>query len=262
MVENRYADSGPEFFHAQTIEVSETDRTRFELKFRGLVNSKIIVEYKSDLETQNVTPGGIGQCAVVVDGGWSHRSYGHKYTSTSEISCIIGVHTKKLLFVRIRNTYCGICAINERKQTTTSTHTCYKNWTGSSPAMEADIRIEGFLKSESIHNLQYRTFIGDGDSSVHSKILEKVPYTRKIRKIECANHLTKYMTKNFHEMAKEPATNKKLLSSARINFIGHFCRKLISIYARKDNPCVENLKTDLLNVINHVFGDHEYCKQE
>jgi hypothetical protein len=39
--------------------------------------------------------GDIGKISVIVDGGWSHRSYGHRYTAKSGVAIIIGVHTKK-----------------------------------------------------------------------------------------------------------------------------------------------------------------------
>ncbi|CAG9825719.1 unnamed protein product [Phaedon cochleariae] len=219
-------------------------------------------EYKLAVESNNMAEGNIGQCTVVVDGGWSHRSYGHRYTSKSGVACIIGKHTKQLLFIGVRNKYCSVCAISERKGEEVRRHKCFKNWSGSSPAMEADIIVEGFIHSQSMHNLQYTAFIADGDSSVHSKILEHVPYSRKIKKIECANHLTKNVTKHLHELAKESSANRKLLSSNRINYIGKSCRKLISIHARKSTPCVANLKHDLQNVVSHVFGNHRNCRAE
>ncbi|CAG9812865.1 unnamed protein product [Phaedon cochleariae] len=217
-------------------------------------------EYKFAVESNNMAERNIGQCTVVVDGGWSHRSYGHRYTSKSGVACIIGKHTKQLLFIGVRNKYCSVCAISERKGEEVRRHKCFKNWSGSSPAMEADIIVEGFIHSQSMHNLQYTAFIADGDSSVHSKILEHVPYSRKIKKIECANHLTKNVTKHLHELAKESSANRKMLSSNRINYIGKSCRKLISIHARKSTPCVANLKHDLQNVVSHVFGNHRNCR--
>lgn len=62
---------------------------------------------------------------------------------------------------------------------------CYKNWSASSGAMEADIITEGFCFLEKNHALRLKTFIADGDSSVYAKLIEKVPYGRKINKIEC-----------------------------------------------------------------------------
>jgi ferric iron reductase protein FhuF len=45
--------------------------------------------------------------------------------------------------------------------------------------MEGDIILEGFLEAESKHGLRYMQLVGDGDSSVFSRmILEKTEGTR------------------------------------------------------------------------------------
>lgn len=95
---------------------------------------------------------------VIIDGGWSHRSYGHSYTAKSGVAVIIGKRTKKLLFIGVRQKYCSMCAIADKKEAVAPEHTCYKNWTESSPAMEADIIVEGFRLSESMHNIRYKRY--------------------------------------------------------------------------------------------------------
>lgn len=61
------------------------------------------------------------------------------------------------------------------------TQSC-KNFTGPSTAMESEIIVEGFQKTEEIHQLRYLSFIGDGDSSVFAKLKEKVSYGNIIKK--------------------------------------------------------------------------------
>ncbi|XP_054276401.1 uncharacterized protein LOC128995415 [Macrosteles quadrilineatus] len=61
------------------------------------------------------------------------------YNALSGVACIMGYKTKKVLFVGVRNSYCSICARAEYKQIQPAEHVCYKNWTKSSTAMEADI---------------------------------------------------------------------------------------------------------------------------
>ena len=53
--------------------------------------------------------------------------------------------------------YCFICSIAQCVRE----HNCFKNWAGSSTAMESDIIVEGFNLSESMHGLRYMQFIGD-----------------------------------------------------------------------------------------------------
>lgn len=92
---------------------------------------------------------------------------------------IIGRETKKVLYVGVRNKFCIICARAQTKGCAPKIHTCFKNWDGSSSAMEADIIVEGFCSSIEMHNLKYKQFIADGDSSVYAKIQEKVPYGKR-----------------------------------------------------------------------------------
>lgn len=70
-------------------------------------------------------------------------------------------------------------------------HICYKNWDSTSTAMEADIIVEGFKQSISMHNIIYNRLIGDGDSSVLKKLILSKPYGfhTDIKKIECTNHI-------------------------------------------------------------------------
>ena len=57
---------------------------------------------------------------------------------------------------------------------------CFKNWDGTSTAMEADIIVEGFRQSIPMHNIIYNKLIGDGDSSVTKKLFLAKPYGRDI----------------------------------------------------------------------------------
>ena len=57
-------------------------------------------------------------------------------------------------------------------------HTYFRNWNGSSAAMETDIIVEGFKNFEHLNNcehcehfIRYISFIGDGDSSVYSSLM-------------------------------------------------------------------------------------------
>ena len=58
--------------------------------------------------------------------------------------------------------------------------------------MEADIILEGFRMSESMHGLRHLWFIGDGDNSVYNSLITSVPsYGHNITNVECANHTIK-----------------------------------------------------------------------
>ena len=48
---------------------------------------------------------GVPAITVIADGGWSKRSHKHSYNAKSGVAVIFGIHTKKLLFLGVRNKY-------------------------------------------------------------------------------------------------------------------------------------------------------------
>ncbi|KAH7953310.1 hypothetical protein HPB49_007025 [Dermacentor silvarum] len=98
--------------------------------------------------------------------------HGHRYSANSGLAVIIGKRTQKLLYLGVRNKLCSTCEYYEKKGQTKD-HACYENWDQSSGAMEADILVKGFQRSTEMHGVQYRTFIDDGDSSVHYQLQTK-----------------------------------------------------------------------------------------
>ena len=126
---------------------------------------------------------------VILDGGWSKRTHKHSYNAKSGVAIIIGYETGKILFMGVRNKYCSVCALATNGKP--PEHTCFKNWDGSSSAMETDIIVEGFKMCVQQHGVKYSKFIGDGDSSVRHALVSSIPWGFAIEKIECANHVVK-----------------------------------------------------------------------
>ncbi|KAL1436901.1 hypothetical protein MTO96_049291 [Rhipicephalus appendiculatus] len=233
------------------------------------VEEKMLAEAAGDFCEDGSTP----WITVVVDGGWSHRSHGHRYSANSGVAVIIGKRTQKLLYLGVRNKLCSTCEYYAKKGQTKE-HTCYKNWNQSSGAMEADILVEGFQRSTEMHGVQYRTFIGDGDSSVYHQLQTRVDYGRFIKKNECANHVVKCYTSRLYNIAKESKGPRSLLSGPRIKRIKNGARKAVSYYAKilrdfkgsaqelqkEKARLVQELASDIRNGPLHVFGRHDGCK--
>ena len=97
----------------------------------------------------------------------------HSYNAKSGVGVIIGLETRKPLYIGVRNKYCIVCSQAENSDNI-PVHDCYKNWEHPSSLMEKDI-VEGFSKAEEMYGLRYTTFIGDGDSSVHANLVTGVP---------------------------------------------------------------------------------------
>ncbi|XP_022904610.2 uncharacterized protein [Onthophagus taurus] len=152
-------------------------------------------------EAGDIDEDGVPYITVIADGAWSKRSYGLNYDAASGVACIIGQRTSKLLYLGVRNKYCTICTMADRKGETTPQHVCSRNWTGTSTAMESDIIVKGFRCSIAMYGLKYLKLVGDGDSSVHRKFLAIKPYGSKlVQKIECRNHLLRNFCKKINEL--------------------------------------------------------------
>ena len=131
---------------------------------------------------------GVPAITVVVDGCWSKHSHKHSYNAKSRVEIIIGQKTGKVLHIGMRNKYCSACAQGIPPEK----HKCFKNWDASSSEMETDIILDGFLKAEQTHGVQYTRFIGDGDSSVFPTLRGNVRiWGCDIQKVEYANHACK-----------------------------------------------------------------------
>ena len=134
---------------------------------------------------------GVPAITVVVDGGWSKWSHKHSYNANSGVGVTFGAATKKLLYISVRNKHCAACSIAQKHSSPPPQHMCFKNWSGSSTAMEADIIAAGFRQSEAMHGVRYTKVVGDGDSSVLYTIHTTVSYDREVSKLECVNHRVK-----------------------------------------------------------------------
>ena len=197
---------------------------------------------------------GVPAITVICDGGWSKRSHKHSHSATGGVAIIIGKATGKLLHVGVRNKSCYICTAAESKKEEPDAHTCYKNWKESSQAMEADIIIEGFKNADN-YGLRYINFVGDGDSSVHARILQDVPiWGRFVQKVECANHATKCLRSSLEKLVVDkPHYNKmKLLGKGqRIRLVTAVrCAIKMRSESNTTNP-VASLRHDIKNSIHH-----------
>lgn len=172
-----------------------------------------------------------------------------------------------MLFLGWRNKYCTLCSRASNAGITVKTHTCYKNYTGSSTGMEADIIVDAFLSSEEMYGVKYATLVADGDASVYSKILLARPYEdMTVEKIECSNHLLRNYAKKLQDIVKDGKFGSIVL---RKKVGGNIVRLRNSIpkaanYRSNQNELsdiqkLQELKKDILNSPHHIFGNHSQC---
>ena len=148
---------------------------------------------------------------------------------------------------------------SREQRTSPQQHTCYRNWNGSSSAMESDIIAEGFRLSELTHGICFLKLVGDGDSSVLATIRQRVLYGSYVEKIECANHAVKCYRSRLEELAKENPQyrGKGGLTKRAMQRLTVGARIAIRMHSKDMN--VQQLRHDLRNGPAHVFSDHNSC---
>ncbi|XP_031357002.1 uncharacterized protein LOC116180949 isoform X2 [Photinus pyralis] len=226
-------------------------------------------EKKLALEMGDVDSEGYPTIAVVADGASCKRSYRTNYNALSGVACIVGLRTKKVLYEAVKNKFCLICARKDLyKNNKCPQHTCYKNWSGTSTGMEAAIIVEGFQKSIDMYGIKYTQLVGDGDSSVHRKLIEAMPYGQStvIQKIECKNHILRNYINKIRDCSKKTNVNKNLRTAIANNILRFRSAVTKAIQFRKsqDLPTsskVRELERDILNGPKHIFGDHSECQE-
>ena len=180
----------------------------------------------------------------------------------SGVAVIFGSHTRKLLFMGIRNKFCAVCAVTTNKRMDVPQHKCYCNWFGTSAAMDSDIIAEGFPMSEQMYGLRYMSVIADGDSSVMATIWETVLYGILVKTIECANHACKAYRSRLEALAKDNPEyrGKGGLTKKVIQRLTVGARIAITKHSVTKNST--QLRHDLRNGPSHVFGDHTNCSKD
>lgn len=155
-------------------------------------------------EVENTTDLG-----VFGDGTWQKRGFSFLYGVCS----FIGVHSKKIVDVNVKSSYCKQCKIWAKKKDTKEYNewkiehesNCQSNHEGSAAKMEVDSIKEMFHRSEEQYGVKYTHYIGDGDSKTYKGVVESKPYEDKveIQKEECIGHVQKRMGARLHKCKKD-----------------------------------------------------------
>ena len=217
-------------------------------------------EKQHAIETQDYHDG-VPAITVVADAGWSKRTHKHSYNAKSGVAVIFGAHTKKLVFLSVRNKYCCICAIAEHKKEDPPRHRCYRNWDGSSAAMESDIISEGFdclklcMGCDTCVLLETVTVLS-------CQQLSRQYHNMFVNKVECANHACKSYRSWLEELIKNHPeySGRGGLTKRAIQRVTVGARIAIQMHSSTGN--VQQLRHDLRNGPSHVFGDHRKCNPQ
>ena len=153
--------------------------------------------------------------AVSFDGTWAKRGF----TSLTGVVFVISVDTGGVLDYHVLSKACQKCALKklqcegddekceEWRREHLASGECDINFTGNSPAMEAEGAAVLWNRSIELHKIRYKWMVSDGDSKAFNTV-ENVYDGCKVIKLDCVGHVQKKMGK--HLMNLKARTKGKL----------------------------------------------------
>ncbi|EZA51520.1 hypothetical protein X777_09817 [Ooceraea biroi] len=132
------------------------------------VRAKCIKKVAEEEKKLSIEKGQTNGITVSDDGSWRERGFSSLYGLVT----LIGWYTGKVVDVLVKSKYCKVCEYWKKKEDTAEyqewakshSEQCQANHEGSAEKMEMDAVVEMFLRSETLHNVKYSHYIGDGDS--------------------------------------------------------------------------------------------------
>ena len=221
--------------------------------------------------------------AVSLDGTWQKRGHNSK----NGVVFLISVDSGEVLDYSVKSQHCGECDKHQNNKETErykrwhEMHApkCSRNYEGSSGGMEAAAGVEIFLRSMEKNNLQYTTFVGDGDSSCFSKVkealTEKYGEMYQLTKEKCTGHVQKRMGSGLREY-KRKQQGIKLDDGKGVGGTGRLTDAIIDRIqnnygqAIRSNKDVESMRTAIQAVLHHMAKDdnktlvdqHKFCPKD
>lgn len=219
------------------------------------------------------------ELTVSGDGTWKKRGF----TSLYGVTSLIGYYSGKVIDVLVKSAYCKQCESwkgklhTEEYQQWYESHRndCSTNHSGSSGKMEVDAVIELFKRSVEKFGVQYRHYIGDGDSKTYSGILKAAPYgDQEVLKKECIGHVQKRMGTRLRDCVKKNVetvqkNNGKKMQKKTLGGKGKLTGKMIdklTVYyglaIRRNCDSVENMHNAIWATFDHYCSTDKNPKHE
>ena len=132
-----------------------------------------------------------------------------------------------------------------------------------------------WCRSLAKHNLQYTTYIGDGDSASHKRIIEAAPYgDTLVEKSDCTGHVQKRMGTALRELISKhkgkeviptPGGTKRKGIQGKNGLTKKVVDQIQNYYGMAIRSNIGN-KEGMIKAIKAIFGhfsnDHEYCPDD
>lgn len=226
----------------------------------------LTAEHQGDEKSAKLTVSG--------DGTWKKRGY----TSLYGVTSLIGYYSGKVIDILVKSAYCKQCETwkskldSEEYQQWYENHQddCSCNHSGSSGKMEVDAVIDLFKRSVEKFGVQYRNYIGDGDSKTYSGILKAAPYgDQEVVKKECIGHVQKRMGTRLRNCVKKKVEtvekkDGKKIQKKTLGGKGKLTAKMIdklTVYyglaIRRNCDSVENMSNAIWATFYHYCSTDE-----
>lgn len=201
-----------------------------------------------------------------------------EYTSLYGVVSLIGYYSGKIIIVFVKSSYCKLCETWDKKLNTVEyndwyedhQNNCSANHSGSFGKMEVDVVIERFERSMEKFGVQYRNYIGDGDSKTYSGILKAAPHgDNEVVTKECIGHMQIRMGTRLRDCLRQNVEtvdkkdgkkrqNKTLGEKDRLT--GELIDKLTVYYdlaIRRNCDSVENMRNSIWSTYYHFCSTVE-----
>jgi len=212
------------------------------------VKDKFLRKAVEEEKKISVEKGQLEGLTVSGDGSWRKRGFSSLYGFAS----LIGWFSGKVIDICVKSKYCKECEYWKKKKDTAEYEEwhalrekhCDANHSGSAGKMEPDAIVEMFSRSESMYNVRYAYYIGDGDSKTHKSIQDAKPYGDfPVIKKECIGHVQKRLGTRLRNLKKEV---KNL--GGRGKLTGKLIDELSMYYGlaiRRNTDSVENMRKEI-----------------
>ncbi len=222
-------------------------------------------KYKEKLSSDET----ITLCDCSLDGTWQKR--GHSSLNGVVTAIVDG----KCIDKHVMSKFCKGCSSWENKKGTPAyenwalEHNCSANHSKSSGAMESSGAVAIYSSSVAKHNLIYKNYIGDGDTSSYKEVVNSKPYEKYDivpKKLECVGHVQKRLGTRLRDLRKKyknsktPISGRGKLTDKVINSLQNYFGMAI----RENKETVLQMKRAIGAVLFHCTDKdentrHLYC---
>lgn len=215
-----------------------------------------VQEVNADAEKPHAT-------TVTYDGTWMRRGF----SSLFGAFVCIDWSTGRVLDVHVSSRYCHGCTAWKAKrevglitvqefQDWQERHAddCTVNTTCFAPAMEAEAAVLLWKRSRERNNLEYHTFIGDGDSKSYSAVKKAMPYGDvEVVKEECVGHVQKRVGSRLRTL-KRTMKGSKLSDGKPLSGQGRLTDTVIDDLQTYYGIAVRNHENDLQGMAKAIWA--------